>query len=440
MFGATLLTVLVVQSTPATGLTVAAERLLLPSSKVKVEVDGMSREIRLRTREPKLLQKALKASRLCPDREPVYDGLLLRCQDRRITAEVQLARGQPWLDIRITRGLPWGGAFDFVPTGYGSPEMWNISELCPGISAAGRAECLFATGRDKEARKALAQPNRTDNETSLALLRRGEVASSERKFNEAISLFESIQVPGPAMRFADAHICEIAGNCFDGKSGFYAFEHQGLREPLQTEMELRALRLFSYLGHDETVLNRLRLRLTAEERPSLCKGAVSLCHSLVLAAMKSDSTAIRLDAIDLYASGLLPLKEGRNRALAYAASEIAMELGAPGFAANLLASAANEVAREELADYLIRTAELYSLAGDTIRTEVVVSFAQSKLSRAEWTKAQWKMNQLGIGQPRKPESKIESVALPQVDLAKELANVALLRSQLRKPDKKKENP
>jgi hypothetical protein len=156
--------------------------------------------------------------------------------------------------------------------------------------------------------------------------------------------------------------------------------------------------------------------------------------------MKSDHTAVRLDAIDLYASGLMPLNNGRNRALAYAASEIAMELGAPGFAANLLASAANEVAREELADYLIRTAELYSLARDTIRTEVIVSFAQSKLSRAEWTKAQWKMNQLGIGQPRKPEAQIESVALPQVDLARELANVALVRSQLRKPDKKKETP
>jgi hypothetical protein len=72
-----------------------------------------------------------------------------------------------------------------------------------------------------------------------------------------------------------------------------------------------------------------------------------------------------------------------------AAAEVAQRSGAPLFAANILAAAAGHAPAADLDGHLLRTSELYLLAGDRVRAGVVVEFARARAGKKGLRGSRW---------------------------------------------------
>jgi len=65
--------------------------------------------------------------------------------------------------------------------------------------------------------------------------------------------------------------------------------------------------------------------------------------------------------------------------LSQGAAAVALKMGAPGFAGNLLVSAAREVPRERLSLHLLLAVEAFLLSGDVVRARVVAEYVETRL-------------------------------------------------------------
>jgi hypothetical protein len=65
--------------------------------------------------------------------------------------------------------------------------------------------------------------------------------------------------------------------------------------------------------------------------------------------------------------------------LAQAAAAVALRMGAPGFAGNLLASSAREIPDSRLSQHLLMAADAFLRAQDVVRARVVAEYVQTRL-------------------------------------------------------------
>jgi hypothetical protein len=65
--------------------------------------------------------------------------------------------------------------------------------------------------------------------------------------------------------------------------------------------------------------------------------------------------------------------------LSQGAAAVALKMGAPGFAGNLLVSAAREVPRERLSSHLLLAVEAFLSSGDVVRARVVAEYVETRL-------------------------------------------------------------
>jgi hypothetical protein len=75
--------------------------------------------------------------------------------------------------------------------------------------------------------------------------------------------------------------------------------------------------------------------------------------------------------------------------LARAAAERAAALGAPVFGGSVMTSVFQIVSPDEIAEHLLRTAELFAAGNDLAKAGVVLEYAESRLDARQMSDARW---------------------------------------------------
>jgi hypothetical protein len=366
-----------------TALTVGVERIALPPlrGEVSLVIQALLSQIEIvaGADAPSIAARFKGAAgSLCPKVELRGSSVLLQCQTRRLDAVLSEEGGRRFLNIRQLRGLPFRPAQDGPPVFWYDPRAVGIGGPCPGTTPASRGECRLAAERPLEA-AALFKEALSTSERSFAAMRLGDLALIAGDPGTAVGWYQRCGRSGVFSRMATTRLCELNGECVEHPGE--AYTGAGLPEPLRTEMELRAIRAAALMGRLDEAAARLTERLAAVGRPPACARTPLLCRRVALATLRDATGEQIAPALGLYLAlpsrdkGPLALELGR------AASERAADLGAPLFGANLLSSLSAQIAPEELAAHLERTAELYLTAGDHTRAAVIVDYARSKLGR-----------------------------------------------------------
>jgi len=365
----------------------AMEDVLLPAVPGSLTLSVRALEARIVIQTPHRSTPALvlairKAPRsVCAGLDERPFEIHLRCRSSRIMARLLRRETGYLLQIGETRGLPWDGE-DGPPLITFEPASAGLGDPCPGSTPAGRAECELAKGDHAGARAALEQV--LDGPTAeLAELRRGDLASAQGDVRAASRAWGRVRGQ-PWQRLAAARLCETSWSCLTGPNAGSIFASQDLPEPLAREMRLRHARALAFLGRATEGARSL----LAASAMGPCAGAPSLCRRLALAALRAPGP----DAID----GLLLWLEipDRDRGpgayeVEAAAAEVAQRNGAPLFAANILAAAVGHAPAADLEGHLLRTSELYLLAGDRVRAGVVVEFARARAGEKGLRGSRW---------------------------------------------------
>ena len=368
--------------------------LLRPSGSVKLTVYPFNKRIELRpspTRDSAGLAKKIAAagSRLCPRTLVDRDTVILECGTRRLDSVLVETKGKLFLEIYELRGVPWRGEENRIQVFY-SPIAFRVGDGCPGDTPVSRGECAYRAGQYTvaavEFRRALAGDGRR-----VAAIRLGDMALMNQEPGIAAGWYQGVGRLGAFGRLAAARLCELSGTCL-AKQRQSVFDATLLPEPARTEMFLRAGRVAAYM--DDFPQAMAALRRAIESAHGGCDGGTQLyCRQLLLKVLELPGKEGALEALETYLA--LP---GRNEGplalnLIHAAVEKAAALGAPVFAGNLMASSAQTVdtsSKDLLADFLLRTMELYLAGGDRTRARVVGEFAETRLGRAKMTGARWK--------------------------------------------------
>jgi hypothetical protein len=201
-------------------------------------------------------------------------------------------------------------------------------------------------------------------------------------------------------------------------------------------LALYTLRRELVSGRDRAALEFMTKRLSMD--PDLCEAARTFCQKVVEVGLGSADVEARIAGLSLYLNDRVR-RGPREQALNRVASETAFELGAPAFAAAVLASNTPHVEASALPSHLLRIIKLYTAANDHVRAEVILEYADTKLGAvtrgAEWSAVR---KQLRSNAKTKRAVELPSLAgdeqalealTSQVTLTTDLARAARARSQ-----------
>jgi hypothetical protein len=383
------------------------------------EVSVMRKEIRI----PGAARLAKGKTRrgLCAKSRAEGPDLVLQCESPKLHVRVHDGRAT----IYQLRGLPWAAADEPAPRPLFAPEQVGLGGACPGTTAAGRGECALAAGDADAAKRHFLAALETAHK-SFAAMRLADLALEANRPLEAMEWLAKAGTRGEFGRLAAVRACELTDSC-DLRSGASLFDPSGLPAPLRDELKLRELRLLRFEAPARAVAGLAAL--DAGHWPEgRCAGAPRVCRNVLLEGLVSTDAETRASALLLYAAG--PVSEaGPDRPrLARAAADAAAALGAPQYAAALLAAATPDVPASALKPHLERVIELYLAAGETARASAVLAWGIDTVGPA------MKRSVKRRGQKLDPKAKPE---LPQFDeqsvnVASELASAALTTSRARR--------
>lgn len=401
----------------AIGAAVMVERIPVGAAGAigPVEIRALEATVIVSARDPRAVAAAVAraASAICGEVETRERAIALRCSTRRIDAVAVTQAGRSVLELRTLPGLPWRDAEDGPPVIAGEVKALGFEEACPGEGGLARAECAFAGGRLAEAEKLFGEQS-TAVEKQFAWLRLGDLALKRSDPESAAESWRKAAGLGPAGRMATARLCELSGSCLGEKSEALVFDPSGLPAPLREELLVRHARARAFLGHRLAAVREL-------EGPALVAGSPRerLRMRIFLAALRSADAEERAEAVAAWLELTDRLGGPRALELLRQAAADAAELGAPAFAAGLLASAVARVPPPELDEHLLTTAELYLRSGDTARAGVVVQFARTRLPPKAMTRPRW------VAAARRVVHANEAGTVPGGDLSQALGALSL---------------
>ncbi len=419
-----------------TGFTSAVERVPLVRTSAKpptLVLEPLANRIVLGNVKP----KGTLAGTLCPQVESRAEETTLRCTSRRLWAELSEDDHGLFLDLRLLRGVPWVGELA-IPLRAWPIRAYGIPDECPGRLDATRGQCALARGDVEEAERYFKKA-RSSPDANFAYLRLAELAVQRGAPEEALHLFAFVPPSGPIGRAARARLCDLTGACLGEKESAAAGDTLGLDEPLKGELALIFWRRELFMGREATVMAPFVRAL--QENPALCRDTVPLCQLMLIAGLACSDENARAAAL----SGWLIQSVRRGPyelALTRAASRAAGELGAPSFAAAVLASSSALVPTNELNTHLLRAVELYLEARDPVRAGAIFDYAENRLGVGATSKGGWGVVRAQL-KGKRAEAKL-TPALPapvvsvdaletNVGLATELARAAAARSRAQEP-------
>ncbi len=408
-----------------TGFTVSMERVAVTETTgASVRADPMLGEVILTG-----LELTTKAPRLCPTRERRGEQLVLHCTTRRIVAQLAHDERGAFIDAREVMGVSWLD-FALVPMTAWSLRSLSLPDVCPGKLAAARGECALAQGEIDAARAAWTE-GLEGPDVSLCHLRLGDLAIREGAIEAALAHYAKVPEVGVVGRLAQLRSCELMGTCLTVAASDRAADTNLLSVEFAREVRLLQVRRELAAGRD---VRAMQLLLAAfEVDADACAGALALCQKFIAAGLQSTELEARVAALSSFLTD--KVRRGpAEYALNQAASRAASEIGAPGFAASILAANTPHVPGAELSSHLLGIIKLYVAARDPVRAAVVLEYAEGKLGsvtrNGEWSSAR---RQLGLRVRPRPSLDRTTEALDaliaQVSLSTDLARAASLRSK-----------
>lgn len=414
----------------------SVERVSLPPlrGKVALRFSALSATVELvAPQDAKAIAKKLirDPSELCPDFKMQGHVVTLRCQTRRFDAAlVQDAKSHHHLELRTLRGIPSSrAAGSAVELAY-PPERVGLGGSCPGTTLAGKGECERIAGHLAEATRLFTQALETADSPAAAL-RLGDIALQQNDPVAAASWFQRAGTKGAFGRMAMARLCELTGSCLSAQNPTKLFDAVALPEPLRTELELRAIRVDAFLGKLSEAARALAARLSDETREvQACVEAAPLCVALLIPALKDSDLKTKAEALEAYLQ-IRAQDEGNPalRPLTRAAADAAQAVGAPQYAANLLASLTQHVAANELEEHLLKTAEMYLEAGDSVRAGVIIDFAKARLGAKRVSSRAWRSLKVATADVKGKESERDTAFLNEIASDRQHAEDLLAKSR-----------
>lgn len=364
----------ILASAPPTGFTVAVDRVAVRrvSPQVSVETETMTGRVVLRG-----LALAAKAPRLCPTVEKRKDGaVVLTCTSRRIWAGMGDDVRGSFIDLRQLTAISWAEPSAQLPMRPWPLKVSGIPDQCPGTNSAARAECAFDRGELEAAetgwKEALNGPD-----LSLAHLRLGDLALSRGDVEAALKHYAATSPTGPVGRLAQVRSCELIGSCLSVTESARMGNTDAMPPEIAREVVLHHIRRELVAGRDADAMTMLTAKL--ESDPLFCEGVtLPLCQRMIEGGLTSNDVEARISALSVFLSD--KARRGPfELILNDEAATTARELGAPGFAASILASNTPRIPRAELSEHLLEIVRLYVAARDPVRAAVVLEYAEGKL-------------------------------------------------------------
>jgi hypothetical protein len=376
----------------------AMDHVALPAVRGPVELEVHALERLLVIEAPRGARRIAaaigKGARyVCAEVEVDGAEVRLHCRSARIVARIALHRRASVLEVAAVHALPWMGpdAPPFVPF---DPKASGLDDACPGSTASGRAECLFAQGDFEGARAAL----RTIVEgppRAHASLRLGDLDFLAGDLHAAARAWGEVR-GAPWERLAAIRLRELSPAPLSTAEYQSLYSTDGLPGPLAREVTLRKARGLAFDGRLSDAVKLLK--------PADCDG-VPVCLDILTLAMRDPGPA-SIEALAVWAE-LADRGSGRAAfAAESAAADVAAREGAPAFAANVLAGAVPRVSAPALIGHLLRTAELFLTAGDSVRAGVVLEFARARAGRRGLRGPRWASVERAVrsGAPSRPEA------------------------------------
>ena len=399
------------------GVTLRSAQVTPLRKRVELEVQG----------PPETAAKALsRRSRLCPKTKVEAGKVVLLCSSGRIEARLSPASGAKFLDLSQTRGIPLGSGKENLALP--AISWWKPTQV-PGCGIGPQPEgsaCASAT-----------EPP----DLPEVWLEFGDMAAAQGDGMAALAFYRKVWGQGYWLRAARARICELTSECLNTLFEAQTFDSRAMPEPQRTDMEFRWIRTLVLANRMRDAVVTFHTRLTDSKRKPLCDGAVAdhFCRELLLAGFYTPGTPSEV-LLQSYLALPDRLRGYRAAELTGQAAEVAVSLGAPAFAAALMAGGTPEVPEAKLEPHLRRTAELYALAGDNLRRQVVVDFARSRFGAKQVRGASWGlppgMRAISVTagaaemKPLRPDLEV------QVASARELADALLAQSRARTRNKR----
>jgi hypothetical protein len=204
---------------------------------------------------------------------------------------------------------------------------------------------------------------------------------------------------------------------------------------LARDQQLHTLRRDLFAGRDLEAMARLQALLEADA--TVCDGAIEFCQRLIEAGLDSRDVEARIAALSVFLTD--KVRHGPHElVLNDQAAKTARELGAPGFAATILAANTPHVPRAELSEHLLNIVRLYVAARDPVRAAVVLEYAEGKLGAATrvggWASARRQLGRASGTTVAAPVSPVTDAAAldelsSQVSLSADLARAAAARTR-----------
>jgi hypothetical protein len=189
-------------------------------------------------------------------------------------------------------------------------------------------------------------------------------------------------------RLAAARLCELDGNCL-AHTADRVFSAQDQPEPVKSELLLRGARV-ALFNDQYAEAGHLLAQAVADRTVGACTELGQLlCRRMLLIVLERLTGSDGAEAVNTYLG--LPDREQGPMALTLmrAAAERAVTVGAPAFAANLLASHATSAEGPGLGEYLLRAAEMYLMADDVVRARVVQDYAETRVAKNAFANPRW---------------------------------------------------
>jgi len=372
---------------PPLSLTRDAERINLPASAgdVVLEARPFSQEWVLHVPDGSAAALAARlhgASRLCPDVTSAPGEVIFRCVTSRLRASVVHDVGGTGVSLFRLSVPPWRPEDDGPPLVPFDLDGLQLGP-CPGTTPAVQGECALAAG-DLEAALARFQEAVRAGPSPLAELRLGDLALAADAPDEAIGHWRRART-APWGRLASARICELEPKCLASDALEAVYDITAVEHALRADMVLRRVRLTAF-GGDLVEASR---RLSGESQPGgACFPATTWCRHVLLQALRLPAPA-GAEALPAYLD-LFNRREGPLALeLVHAAASQSERMGAPVFAATLLASATGSIPAADLDDHLARTTALYLAGADRARAEEIYRYARTRLGDAALRAPRW---------------------------------------------------
>jgi hypothetical protein len=373
-------------------MVVAAERLPLPvpvkTTDLVVEPLTGTIEVRRIGNAKVVAQKmAAAAGQICPEIEAVVTSVVIHCRTKRLDANLVFDRGKTFIEIEELRGLPWRLPADRLSVFYDPVEV-GFGEGCPGTLPVGRGECALRDGRTEEAAAMFRQAMASAPQASFAGVRLGDMALARGDLAGALNFYKRASYGDMFGRLAEARVCELDGNCLE-RGTERLFNATNRPEPVRSELLLRGARVALFADKFAEAGRLVAGAVNARGSGVCAAGGQLLCRRILLVVLEHVTGDDARLALETY----LALPDRTEGPLAMpmmrAVAEKAASIGAPLFAANLLAANATSAEGPGLGDYLLRTAELYIAGGDVIRARVVVDYADTRIGRGGFAGSRW---------------------------------------------------